>query len=120
MSTIRIIYSDHEPNFPATDQHPDAKRYYVMKDGSIVAAPLRGIPGTEIPASANDQLPEEERVRLAAIEGQRAREAKDRLAAAPVRAKPVYVVDALGEPTMEEILKVLDASQKATSFSTGE
>lgn len=28
MSTIRCIYQQ-EPNFPATDQHPDAKRYKV-------------------------------------------------------------------------------------------
>ena len=28
MSTIRCIYSA-EPNFPATDQHPDAVRYQV-------------------------------------------------------------------------------------------
>lgn len=28
MSTIRIVYSE-EPNFPATDQHPDAVRYVV-------------------------------------------------------------------------------------------
>lgn len=28
MSTIRCVYSE-EPNFPATDQHPDAVRYTV-------------------------------------------------------------------------------------------
>jgi hypothetical protein len=28
VSTIRCIY-DEEPTFPATDQHPDAKRYKV-------------------------------------------------------------------------------------------
>lgn len=28
MSTIRCIYEE-EPNFPATDQHPDAVRYVV-------------------------------------------------------------------------------------------
>lgn len=28
MSTIRVIY-EQAPNFPATDQHPDAQRYTV-------------------------------------------------------------------------------------------
>lgn len=35
MSHIRCIY-DQEPNFPATDQHQDAKRYRVA--GKIVDA----------------------------------------------------------------------------------
>jgi len=29
MSAIRCIYHGKEPNFPATDQHPDAVRYKV-------------------------------------------------------------------------------------------
>jgi len=29
MSTIRCIYNSGEPSFPATDQHPDAVRYFV-------------------------------------------------------------------------------------------
>lgn len=32
MSTIRVMYSV-EPNFPATDQHPDAVRYHITVDG---------------------------------------------------------------------------------------
>lgn len=29
MSQIRVVYGE-EPDFPATDQHPDAVRYYVL------------------------------------------------------------------------------------------
>lgn len=29
---IRTIYHGHEPDFPATLQHPDAQRYYVVGD----------------------------------------------------------------------------------------
>lgn len=29
--TIRCIYHGHEPHFPATDQHPQAKRYGPIK-----------------------------------------------------------------------------------------
>lgn len=29
MSTIRCVYHDREPDFPARDQHPDAVRYKV-------------------------------------------------------------------------------------------
>lgn len=38
MSAIRCVYHNTEPNFPATDQHPDAVRYGPIKriDGSIV------------------------------------------------------------------------------------
>lgn len=105
MSQIRCIYHGHEPAFPATDQHPDAKRYYVWAPGTIVAAQRRGIQGTEIPASADTTLPEEERMELAAEEGRRARAAKDaRRAANPV---PLYVVDAIGVPTMDEIHQML-------------
>lgn len=42
MSMIRMVYQhpgfDPEPNFPASDQHPDAERFYVWKDGSITKA----------------------------------------------------------------------------------
>ena len=35
MSQIRVVY-EQEPRFPATDQHPDARRYYVI--GKVVDA----------------------------------------------------------------------------------
>lgn len=38
MSQIRVIYHGHEPPFPATDQQPDARRFYVWPDDSITAA----------------------------------------------------------------------------------
>lgn len=47
MSQIRVIWQhppvdgkekDPEPNFPASDQHQDAKRYFVWADNSITAA----------------------------------------------------------------------------------
>lgn len=113
MSEIRTIYHGHEPNWPATDQHPDAKRYYVYADGRVVEKPAEAQRGEEIPASANTALPEEERQRLAAEEGLRARAEKDRRAAEGEKEKPVYVVDAIGEPTLEEIQKVLDGTQQA-------
>lgn len=120
MSEIRVIWHGHEPNFPATDQHPDAERFYVYASGKIIAAPVKGIPGQEIPASADTTLPEDERQRLAAEEGKRARAAKDARLAAAAGAQPLYVVDSIGEPTMEEIRKVLDGAQEATSFPAGE
>lgn len=36
MSEIRCVYHGHEPNFPSTDQHPDAKRYRIA--GVVVDA----------------------------------------------------------------------------------
>lgn len=35
MSTIRVVYTE-EPSFPATDQHPNAVRYYVLADNTVV------------------------------------------------------------------------------------
>lgn len=103
MSQIRTIYHGHEPNFPATDQHPNAERYYVYADGRIHKKIERPFQEPEIPASANTNLPEEERQRLAALEGQRARAEKDRLALECGRERPQYVVDAIGEPTIQEV-----------------
>lgn len=103
MSQIRVIYHGHEPNWPATDQHPNAKRYYVYLDGRVFAAPPRVEVAVQIPASANTELPEEERMALAALEGQRARAEKERLALECGREKPDYVVDSIGEPTLEEV-----------------
>lgn len=38
MSQIRIIHHGHQPSSPATDQHPDAKRYgpITRANGGIV------------------------------------------------------------------------------------
>jgi hypothetical protein len=41
MSQIRVVYHDHEPRFPATDQHPDALRYTV---GPYVVDAIDGEP----------------------------------------------------------------------------
>lgn len=41
MSTIRCVYTA-APNFPATDQHPSAVRYYRLQDDSIVTALPQG------------------------------------------------------------------------------
>lgn len=55
MSTIRVIYQV-EPNFPATDQHPDAKRYIV---GGYVVDAIGGEPAIEaVYAILNLPLPE--------------------------------------------------------------
>ena len=107
MSTIRMVYHGYEPNFPATDQHPEATRFYVYADGRIVQKEELPAKAPEIPASANTALLEEERARLAAEEGKRARAEKDRRLAEGEKEKPLYVVDAIGEPTMEEINEVL-------------
>lgn len=40
MSEIRAIYHGHVPNWPATDQHPDAVRYYVLTDDAIAGEVL--------------------------------------------------------------------------------
>ncbi len=37
MSTIRVIYYGGECNFPATDQHPLAWRYFTWADGRITS-----------------------------------------------------------------------------------
>lgn len=38
MSTIRSIYHGAAPDFPATDQHPEARRYgpLTLADGNVV------------------------------------------------------------------------------------
>lgn len=41
MSTIRCIYHAGEPSFPATDQHPDAVRYFI---GQYVVDAIGGEP----------------------------------------------------------------------------
>jgi hypothetical protein len=41
MSTIRTVYHDAPPPFPATDQHPDAARYQV---GSVWVDAIGGAP----------------------------------------------------------------------------
>lgn len=35
MSTIRVVYHGHEPSFPATDQHPDAVRYFDVGENIV-------------------------------------------------------------------------------------
>lgn len=107
MSKVLCIHHGHEPSWPPTDQHPDARRYYVHADGRVVAAPLKGIRGEEIPASANTNLTEEERMVLAAKEGKAARAEKDRRAKAAEQPAPKYVVDAIGVPTLEEVLAMV-------------
>lgn len=44
MSTIRCIYHDRAPDFPATDQHPDAARYKV---GACWVDAIGGAPTAE-------------------------------------------------------------------------
>ena len=52
MSTIRCIYTQ-EPNFPATDQHPDAQRYII---GGLWVDAIGGEPTqTEVDAVLNPQ-----------------------------------------------------------------
>jgi hypothetical protein len=47
MSTIRCIYHGRAPDFPATDQHPDAKRYGpVVIDGVACFVDAIGGPPT--------------------------------------------------------------------------
>lgn len=41
MSEIKAVYPSHEPNFPATDQHPDAVRHHV---GSVWVDAVGGPP----------------------------------------------------------------------------
>lgn len=38
MSAIRVIFHGKEPPFPATDQHPNATRFYIYAAGIIVPA----------------------------------------------------------------------------------
>jgi hypothetical protein len=49
MSTIRCIYHDTAPEFPASDQHPDARRYgpLTLTDGSIVFVDAIGAPTSD-------------------------------------------------------------------------
>lgn len=57
MSQIRCIYQGAAPDFPATDQHPDARRYgpHTLPDGSVVFIDaVGGAPtGDEIDALLN-------------------------------------------------------------------
>ena len=57
MSTIRCIYFDDAPRFPATDQHPDAVRYTVRSDSlgrDVVVDAIGGKPtAAEVDAVLN-------------------------------------------------------------------
>lgn len=56
MSTIRVIYHEQEPNFPATDNHPDAVRYPIEHPtrGVLFADAIGGEPSlAEIDAVLN-------------------------------------------------------------------
>lgn len=62
MSTIRVIYFGEAPNFPATDQHPDAKRYKIEHAlrGTIFVDAVDGKPTMkEINAFINPVPPSE-------------------------------------------------------------
>jgi hypothetical protein len=49
MSTIRCIYHGQAPAFPATDQHPHAKRYgpIATPDGAVFVDAIGGAPSVE-------------------------------------------------------------------------
>jgi hypothetical protein len=109
---IRIIYQV-APNFPATDQHPDAERFYVT-GGKVLTAKqwdARQRAG-ELAAKRKIYRTGDAR-KIATIMRRRATERgaiKARLAAelaARVPA-PEYVVDAIGKPTRAAILAVLE------------
>lgn len=46
MSTVRVVYHHAPPVFPATEQHPDAKRYgpYTIDGGIYYADAVGGKP----------------------------------------------------------------------------
>ena len=68
MSTIRVIYG-REPNFPATDQHPDAVRY---KIGARWVDAIGGKPSAaEIDAVLNPPQPAPEDTDLTAEDTER-------------------------------------------------
>jgi len=115
MSAIRIIYHGQEPNFPATDQHHDAERFYVC-DGEVhsaaqwtarLAAAQAGarqaVYGISDAAAIERQLE---------AQPERRGELKQRLAQEHAKHAPAlaYVVDAIGSPTIEEIDAVLKAA----------
>lgn len=116
MPTIRAIYHWYQPNFSATDQHPDAARYFVGNADSGVydqagwnaivaaaeAAAKEAVYGTHDDAAIAEQMaaaPE----RRGALKAQLADERSKR---APVLR---YAVDAIdGAPTLEQIDAMLD------------
>lgn len=55
MSVIRCIYTQGPPNFPASDQHPDAARYTIFSNhlGKEVTVDAIGVPTTQ---EVDDQL----------------------------------------------------------------
>lgn len=63
MSQIRCIYHGAAPDFPASDQHPDAKRYgpLTLADGGIVFVDaIGGAPtAADVIAVINPPLPTE-------------------------------------------------------------
>lgn len=65
MTTIRCIYEE-EPNFPGTDQHPDAVRYHV---GKLVIDAIGSEPSkAEIDAVLNPPVrPDQETVKTLKI-----------------------------------------------------
>lgn len=109
MSTIRCIYQE-EPNFPATDQHPGAKRYYFWLDGSVTEAVLP----SEVEAEQIVTLNQGETMFLRRLSGESRATfiegtGKDRFAVMSAAQKPLHVVDALdGMPTLEAIEIVLN------------
>lgn len=113
MTTIRCIYHGTAPDFPATDQHPDAERFYLTEgavltqaqwDAAVAAAEgqaKRALFGT----SDDDQIA------VALENNPDARAAiKHALAAAIAQRMPVamYVIDAIGAPSFAEIDDVLN------------
>lgn len=114
MAQIRTIHHGYEPSWPASDQHPDAIRYYVC-DGAVLsvaawqarqaaaeAEALQAVFGTADAAVVEAQLAARDEER-GALKSQlnEARAAKS--------AALAYVVDATGDaPSIEEIAAVLN------------
>lgn len=63
MSVVRCIYRDDAPNFPATDQHPDAVRYGPIELAGNIVVFVDAIGGEpsieEIDAALNPPQPPE-------------------------------------------------------------
>jgi hypothetical protein len=111
VAVIRCIYHGHEPNFPATDQHPDATRFYFDGAQVVSAAQWRAL---QVAARSDAEMAAygvTGEDAIAALLTERGAtdgpELKQKffaeVAARMSSMANVHVVDAIGEPTVDEI-----------------